>query len=71
MKTKNLPITRTGEVKTSKATAAIAKMLQAISPNGKLQGSMYNSDNESTFVFVANGVCATFHIQNIKKGGAQ
>lgn len=72
MKTKNIPVTRSGEVKTINVVAFVHKVLDEMSDNGKLQCSMHNLKDESTTVLIANDVCVTIHIQSFataKKGG--
>lgn len=68
MKTK----TRQGSVKVVNALATIHKILNEIAPSGTLECTMQSKKSETVFAFVANGVCATFHLQEykpMKKGG--
>lgn len=63
MKTKKLLNTRSGEVKTVNAVAAIHKILEEMSPDGTLDCQMQSSKTEARFIFISGGVCATFHLQ--------
>lgn len=66
MKTESFQTHRSGEVKTVNAVATIHKVLEQISSGGKIHCQMTNSDDESVLVFIGNGICATFDIQEFQ-----
>lgn len=72
MKTKTLPTNQSGKVKTVNAVAAIHKILEELSIDGRIDCQMENKKEESTFVFLSKGVAVTLHMKKVKlskKGG--
>lgn len=59
---------KTKKVTPKAAATAIEQMLQVMAQNGKVQASQNKSTNEYSLTFVSNGMCATFHLQELKGG---
>lgn len=70
MKTKTI-VSKVGDVKVVNAVSTIHKILDEISENGRINCQMLSTENDVSFVFIANGVCMTCHVQDmpIMKGG--
>lgn len=68
MKTKTqlsneLQIIHQGEVNPTAAKATVGRIITEMAAGQPLQCQQHSSSIESIFVFIANGLCATLHIQ--------
>ncbi|MDR1716325.1 MAG: hypothetical protein LBS20_10810 [Prevotella sp.] len=61
-----------GSVKVVNALATIHKILDEMAPSGTLDYIVESKKNETLYVFIANGICATLHVQvfnPVQEGG--
>ena len=64
MKTEQI-VSKSGDVKVVNAVSTIHKILDSIAENGKLNCQMDTTQTDVSFVFIANGVCVTCHVQEL------
>lgn len=74
-KTKNIPLQlrKHGELSLEQAQQTVNFTLAEMAAGQKLQSQMHIGTGETLFVFIANGICATLHLQAfdpIQEGGA-
>lgn len=76
MKTKAPPIPlrlrRQGELSLEQAQQTVNYVLTEMAKGKKLDSQMHTGTGETLFVFIANGICATLHLQAfipVQEGG--
>ncbi|MBK5720150.1 hypothetical protein JGH11_04615 [Dysgonomonas sp. Marseille-P4677] len=61
--TTELTLARQGELSLRKAQKTVNFTLKEMAAGQKLDAQMHIGDGETLFVFIANGICATLHLQ--------
>jgi len=67
----NLKLINKGGVTLKSAKKTANYILQQMSQGEKFDCEHHGSDNETVFVFIANGLCCTLHLQPLDQEGGE
>lgn len=65
-----LPAPKTGKVPASVVQQTVSEAISSLFGNEKVNCEMHTLDDDVVIVMMANGVCATLHVQKTEGGQA-